>query len=130
MTDVERELRATVASLLHATGERPADPAGAIDIDRSRLPRKRVGPRPRSPAYLRHPAAHHHVQPADLLRGVDHALRLLPPHRRADTPDGGSTTTEPGEEYRIPRLHAVPGAHSRRITTFRAPVFPGSEKTS
>lgn len=93
MTSTECDLRATIAALLRAAGEKHADLADALGIDRSQVSRKQAGTRPWSLKDLHHLAAHYGMAPADLLRGMDHAVRQLPTHRRADTVGGAQTTT-------------------------------------
>ncbi|MDB1090443.1 helix-turn-helix domain-containing protein [Streptomyces sp. ACA25] len=100
MTSTERDLRDTIAALLRATGERHADLADALGIVRSQVSRKQAGTRPWSLKDLHHLAAHYGMGPADLLCGMDHAVRRLPEHRRADTIGGTRTTLPAAEETR------------------------------
>lgn len=92
MTSTERDLRLTIATLRRATGETQADLAAGIGIQPDQVSRKGQGKRPWSVRDLHHIAAHYQMAPSDLLCGMDHAVRRLPAHRRADTIGGTQTT--------------------------------------
>ncbi|NJP65520.1 acyltransferase [Streptomyces sp. ventii] len=95
-TSTERGLRDAVAALLRATGETQADLAKGIGRDRTQVTRKQGGAG-WSIRDLHYLAAHYEMGPADLLRGVDHALACLPERRRAETV-GGTQTTIPADQ--------------------------------
>jgi transcriptional regulator with XRE-family HTH domain len=102
MTITERDLRATVAALMRAAGETQRDLAAAIGVTQAQVSAKQRGVRPWSLKNLHYLAAHYGMAPADLLCGMDHAVRRLPAHRRADTV-GGSQTAIPASTEETPR---------------------------
>ncbi|MET8566158.1 helix-turn-helix domain-containing protein [Streptomyces flaveolus] len=94
MTSTERHLRLTVAALMFATGERQADLARGLGLSQGQVSRKQSGGHKGSLwslADLDRLSAHYGIPVPDLLRGADHAVRLLPPARRAQIIGGTQT---------------------------------------
>ncbi|MGW5330713.1 helix-turn-helix domain-containing protein [Streptomyces sp. NPDC004014] len=83
MTSTERHLRLTVAALMYAAGETQLDLGRGLGLSQEQISRKQSGATAWSHADLDRLAAHYGIPAAELLRGADHAVRLLPIARRA-----------------------------------------------
>ncbi|MEU1707558.1 helix-turn-helix domain-containing protein [Streptomyces sp. NPDC005706] len=83
MTSTERHLRLTVAALMFATGETQTDLGRGLGLSQGQISRKQNGVNVWSLADLDRLAAHYNIPAAELLRGADHAVSLLPAARRA-----------------------------------------------
>ncbi|ORT53316.1 acyltransferase [Streptomyces sp. CB03238] len=95
MSSTERHLRLTVAALMYAAGETQADLGRGLGLSQGQVSRKQAGGSGGSSWSLRdldRLSAHYGIPVPDLLRGADHAVRLLPTPRRAATVGGTQTT--------------------------------------
>ncbi|GAB1332295.1 helix-turn-helix domain-containing protein [Streptomyces sp. NPDC093260] len=95
MSSTEHHVRLTVAALMFATGETQADLADGIGASRGQVSRKQAGASHWTLADLDRLSAHYGVPVPELLRGADHAVRLLPSARRAECIGGTQTTLTP-----------------------------------
>jgi hypothetical protein len=94
----EQHLRLTVAALMYATGETQADLGRGIGLSQGQVSRKQGNCSRGSSWSLRdldRLSAHYGIPVPELLRGADHAVRLLPAARRADCIGGTQTTLTP-----------------------------------
>jgi transcriptional regulator with XRE-family HTH domain len=92
MSSSERHLRLTVAALMYATGETQADLGRGLRLSQGQVSRKQAGESSWSLSDLDRLSAHYGIPVPDLLCGADHAVRLLPPARRAASIGGTQTT--------------------------------------
>ncbi|MEU3423611.1 helix-turn-helix transcriptional regulator [Streptomyces murinus] len=91
-------LRLTVAALMFATGETQADLAQGLKLSQGQVSRKQSGGAKGSSWSLDDLdklSAHYGIPVPELLRGADHAVRLLPAARRAECIGGTQTTLTP-----------------------------------
>ncbi|GAB1340835.1 hypothetical protein ACE1SV_74250 [Streptomyces sp. E-15] len=91
MTSTERHLRLTVAALMYAAGESQADLGRGLGLSQGQVSRKQSGTTAWSLGDLDRLAAHYGIPAPELLRGADHAVRLLPAARRAACIGGTQT---------------------------------------
>jgi hypothetical protein len=94
----EQDLRVTVAALMFAVGETQADLGRGIGLAQAQVSRRQAGTTAWSLADLDRLAAHFGIPVPDLLAGTDHAVRLLPAHRRAAALGGTPAVTVPHDD--------------------------------
>ncbi|MEW1616505.1 helix-turn-helix domain-containing protein [Streptomyces sp. NPDC088744] len=98
MSSTEAHLRVTVAALMYATGETQTDLGQGLGLSQGQVSRKQGGGVKGSSwtlGDLDRLSAHYDIPVPELLRGADHAVRLLPPSRRAAVVGGMQTTIAP-----------------------------------
>ena len=96
MSSTEAHLRVTVAALMYATGETQSDLGRGISLSQGQVSRKQGGGSSWTLGDLDNLSAHYGIPAPELLRGADHAVKLLHPSRRAATIGGIQTTISTG----------------------------------
>ncbi|WP_329224266.1 helix-turn-helix transcriptional regulator (plasmid) [Streptomyces sp. NBC_01485] len=98
MSSTEAYLRVTVTALMYATGETQADLGRGLGLSQGQVSRKQGGG-PKGSSWtlgdLDKLSRHYGIPVPELLRGADHAVRLLPAVRRAAVVSGIQTTISP-----------------------------------
>lgn len=88
----EETLRATVAALMHATGETQRDLGAGIDLPQSQISRRQRGTAAWTLDDVDALSEHWGIPVLELLAGPTRALERLPAARRAATLGGRQTT--------------------------------------
>ena len=91
MASSQATLRLTLAALMRVLGERQEDLAEGLRVSQAQVSRKQGGQSTWTIDDLDSLSAHYGIPVPDLLCGVDHAVQMVPPRRRAALIGGRQT---------------------------------------